>query len=86
MLAAPITFLTATMGLPFAVKGFVAALVGGMGSLPGAIVGGIILSLVETTTGAYFDANYREGITFVVLIIVLLLRPRGIFGEVGGPA
>jgi branched-subunit amino acid ABC-type transport system permease component len=86
VLAAPITFLTATMGLPLAVKGFVAALVGGMGNLPGAIAGGIILSLVETTAGTYFDANYREGITFVILIIVLLLRPRGIFGEVGDPA
>jgi len=85
VLAAPVTFLTATMGLSLAVNGFVAALVGGMGSLPGAIVGGIILSLVETAAGAYIDANYREGITFIALIVVLLLRPRGIFGEVGGP-
>ena len=70
MLATTITFLTATMGLPFAVKGFVAALVGGIGSVSGAMVGGVILCS-SNDNGCLFRPNYREGITFVVLIIVL---------------
>jgi branched-chain amino acid transport system permease protein len=83
VLIAPVTFLTATMGLALGLKGFVAAIVGGLGSLPGAIVGGLILGITEISIGAYVDANYREGIAFALMVLVLIIRPRGLFGEEG---
>ena len=83
VLIAPVTFLTATMGLALGLKGFVAAIVGGLGSLPGALVGGLFLGLAELSIGAYIDASYREGIAFGVMILVLIVRPWGIFGEEG---
>jgi branched-chain amino acid transport system permease protein len=83
ILVAPVTFLTATMGLPLGVKGFIAAICGGLGNMPGAIIGGLILGLTETSVGTYIDASYREGISFVVMIAILLIRPYGLFGEEG---
>lgn len=83
VLVAPITFLTATMGPALGLKGFVAALIGGLGSLPGAAVGGLLLGLLETSVGAYLDARYREGIVYVIMIILLFVRPYGLFGEEG---
>jgi branched-chain amino acid transport system permease protein len=83
ILVAPVTFLTATMGLPLGVKGFIAAICGGLGNMPGAIIGGLILGLTETSIGTYIDASYREGISFVVMIAILLVRPYGLFGEEG---
>lgn len=83
ILLAPVTFLTATIGLPLGLKGFVAALVGGLGSMPGAVIGGLVLGLTETVVGAHIDANYRESIAFVLMIVILLVRPYGIFGEEG---
>ena len=83
VLVAPVTFLTATMGLGLGLKGFVAAIVGGLGSLPGAVIGGLILGLTETSVGAFIDANYREGISFIVMIVILLIWPWGLFGEEG---
>ena len=83
VLIAPVTFLTATMGLAIGLKGFVAAIVGGLGSLQGAVVGGLVLGLTETSVGAYIDANYREGIAFALMVVVLLIWPWGLFGEEG---
>ncbi|MGE0735122.1 MAG: branched-chain amino acid ABC transporter permease [Alphaproteobacteria bacterium] len=83
VLLAPVTFLTATIGLPLGLMGFVAALVGGLGSMPGAVAGGLILGVVELVVAAHIDANYRESIAFVVMIAILLVRPYGIFGEEG---
>ena len=83
ILLAPVTYLTATIGLPLGLKGFVAALVGGLGSMPGAVLGGLILGITETVVGAHVDPNYREGIAFIVMIAILAVRPFGIFGEEG---
>ena len=63
-------------------KSFIAAVFGGLGSLPGAIVGSILLGLLETMTSAYLSSNYRDLIAFVVLITVLVLRPRGLMGKI----
>jgi branched-chain amino acid transport system permease protein len=83
VLLAPITNLTTSMGIGLAVKGFVAALIGGLGSLPGAAVGGIGLGLAENIFGAYLDPSWRDAIVYGAVILLLLVRPYGIFGEEG---
>lgn len=65
-------------------KGFVAAVIGGIGSFPGAVVGGIILGLLETFLVGYLPdslAQFRDGYVFLALILVLLVRPSGLFGK-----
>ena len=63
-------------------KSFIAAVFGGLGSLPGAIVGSVLLGLLETMTSAYISSNFRDLIAFVVLIGVLVLRPSGLMGKI----
>jgi len=63
-------------------KSFIAAVFGGLGSLPGAIVGSILLGLLETMTSAYISSNFRDLIAFIVLISVLVLRPSGLMGKI----
>jgi branched-chain amino acid transport system permease protein len=63
-------------------KSFIAAVFGGLGSLPGAIVGSILLGLLETMTSAYISSSYRDLIAFIVLISVLVLRPSGLMGKI----
>ncbi len=69
------------MGLMPGLKAFVAAVLGGIGSIPGALVGGVILGFAETFVAAYVSSNYRDAIAFAILIVVLLVRPSGIFGK-----
>jgi branched-chain amino acid transport system permease protein len=83
VLLAPITSLTAGLGLTLSLKGIVAALIGGLGSLPGAVVGGLLLGLSETLFATYLDPSWRDSLVYVAVIIVLLFRPYGIFGEEG---
>lgn len=63
-------------------KSFIAAVFGGLGSLPGAIVGSVLLGLLETLTSAYISSNFRDLIAFVVLIGVLVIRPSGLMGKI----
>jgi branched-chain amino acid transport system permease protein len=70
------------MGLLPGIKAFVAAVLGGIGNIPGAAVGGIILGVVETFVGASAFSTYRDAIAFSLLIVILLFRPAGIFGRV----
>lgn len=65
----------------FGLKAFVAAVVGGIGSMKGAMVGGLIIGLLETVCSAYVSPQFREVYVFVLLIIVLLVKPSGIFGK-----
>ncbi len=80
------TFLSGTKIDPFfgvlpGVKAFVAAVLGGIGNIPGAVLGGLLMGLAETlVVWAGYDA-YRDAIAFVVLIIVLLFRPGGLLGS-----
>jgi branched-chain amino acid transport system permease protein len=67
-----------TMGFTAGLKAFTAAILGGIGSIPGAMVGGVILGLVENF-GASVMSNYRDGIAFAVMILVLLFKPGGLF-------
>jgi branched-chain amino acid transport system permease protein len=65
---------------PF-MKGFAAAILGGMNSLPGAIVGGLILGVAESLAGGYLTVAFKNTLAFVVIIGVLLIRPEGLLGE-----
>ncbi|HET8734429.1 MAG TPA: branched-chain amino acid ABC transporter permease [Anaeromyxobacteraceae bacterium] len=69
-------------GLISGLKAFVAAVLGGIGSVPGAMAGGLLLGLTEEFVAGYTDSSYRDAIAFTVLILVLLLRPAGLFGRV----
>ena len=68
------------MGVMPGLKAFTAAVLGGIGSIPGAVLGGLIMGQSETLTSAYLSSTYRDGIAFLILILVLLLRPTGILG------
>ncbi len=69
-------------GLISGLKAFVAAVLGGIGSVPGAMVGGLVLGLAEEFVAGYTASSYRDAIAFSVLILVLLIRPVGLFGRV----
>lgn len=70
-----------TMGTMPGLKAFVAAVLGGIGSVPGAMLGGYILGIAETMTKGFIDSQYADAISFSILIIILLVRPTGILGE-----
>lgn len=69
------------MGLLPGLKAFIAAVLGGIGNFPGAAVGGVIIGLVETFTVGYLSPTYRDAIAFAILIIILLVKPTGLFGK-----
>nr|WP_317357007.1 branched-chain amino acid ABC transporter permease [uncultured Tyzzerella sp.] len=70
-----------TIGSVFGLKAFIAAVIGGIGTIPGAVIGGLIMGLVETFTKAYISSSLTDVIVFAVLIIVLLVRPSGLLGK-----
>ncbi len=80
LLLAPITFVHANMGF-IGLKAFPAAVVGGFGSLPGAIVGGIIIGVVESLAGFYLPEGFKDIAAYVVVLIMLMVKPNGLFGE-----
>ena len=69
------------MGYIPGLKAFVAAVLGGIGSVPGAMVGGVILGIVETLTKAYISSQYADAISYSILIIILLVKPAGLLGK-----
>jgi len=69
------------MGGPPLLKAFVIVIFGGLGSVPGAIIGGLAIGLVETLAGAYISFAFKDVFTFLALILVLVLRPNGLFGQ-----
>ena len=83
ILFASLTFAVFDMGLWMGIKGFVAAVLGGLGSLPGAVLGGLLLGLFEQLSGGYVSSLYRDAISLSVLIVVLLVRPQGLLGRGG---
>jgi len=80
ILLAPVTFVHSNMGF-IGLKAFPAAVVGGFGSVPGAIVGGLIIGLVEAFAGRYLPEGFKDIAAYVVVLAVLLVKPSGIFGE-----
>lgn len=79
VLISPLTGIQAEMGTVI-LKGFVAAILGGFNSLPGCVVGALLLGILETFGGAFFGGTFKDVTAFVLLIVVLLVRPNGIFG------
>lgn len=69
------------MGILPGIKAFTAAVLGGIGSIPGAVVGGFILGEAETLISAYVSSTYRDMLAFILLILILLLKPSGILGK-----
>ena len=70
------------MGLMLGLKAFVAAVLGGIGNVPGSMVGGLVLGLAEEFVAGYGLSSYRDAVAFGILIVILILRPEGIFGRV----
>lgn len=80
LLLAPITFVHANMGF-IGLKAFPAAVVGGFSSLPGAIVGGLVIGIVEAVSGFYLPEGFKDIAPYVVVLLMLLLKPNGLFGD-----
>ena len=81
MLVAPIFFVTHKMGVTLGLKAFAATIFGGFGDPRGAILGGLTMGVVESFGSAYISVVYKDAFAFLVLIVILLIRPQGIFGE-----
>ena len=81
LLLAPITFVHANMGF-IGLKAFPAAVVGGFGSLPGAIVGGLVSGVVESLSGFYLPDGFKDTAAYIVVLLMLMIMPNGLFGQV----
>src|SRR5258706_5263951 len=81
VLVAPVTLTGATMGAVLALKAFAVAIIGGLDSGLGAIIGGILLGIVETLTGYYVSTGYKDVPGLILVLIVLAIRPAGLFGK-----
>jgi branched-chain amino acid transport system permease protein len=81
LLLAPITFVHANMGF-IGLKAFPAAVVGGFGSLPGAIVGGLVIGVVESLSGFYLPDGFKDTAAYIVVLLMLMIMPNGLFGQV----
>lgn len=81
ILVAPLFGVTTVLGTVIALKAFAATVIGGFGSVPGAVLGAVFLGLVEIFGAAYVSTDYKDAFAFIILIVVLLLRPEGFFGE-----
>ena len=81
ILIGPIFYVSKEMGAMLGLKAFCSTIVGGFGSVPGAILGGLFLGVVEVISAYYISSAYRDAFAFIILILVLLFRPQGFFGE-----
>jgi branched-chain amino acid transport system permease protein len=79
VLIAPIIYLDPNLGV-IGVKAFAGAVLGGFGSIPGAIVGGMLLGILENLSGYFFNAGIKQVSTYILLIVVLIVKPSGLFG------
>src|SRR2546428_34691 len=80
VLMAPLTFVYPDVGSPLLVKAFAAAVLGGFGSLPGAVLGGFSIGLIENLAGGYIHTSFTDISAFLVIMVVLVVRPTGFFG------
>ncbi len=80
ILIAPINYVQVQMGIGILIKAFAAAVVGGFGSLPGAVLGGVLVGVVESLGAAFISGTYKDVYAFVLLIGVMMIKPSGILG------
>lgn len=83
VLMAPLTLLTPDIGFNLLIKAFAATILGGLGSMGGAVVGGFIVGITESLAGGYIDSSLQEVSAFAIIMAVLMLRPSGLFGAYG---
>ena len=81
MLVAPITFTSYDAGVMLGLKGFSAAILGGMGNSMGAVAGGLLLGILESLGAGFISSGYKDAIAFVVILLVLFFKPSGLFGR-----
>ncbi|KON79775.1 branched-chain amino acid ABC transporter permease [Azoarcus sp. PA01] len=81
ILVAPMTYTSYDVGIMMGLKGFVAATLGGLGSGVGAIVGGLLLGVVEAMTAGYISSAYKDAMPFVLILLILFFLPQGLFGK-----
>uniref|UniRef100_UPI002897A571 branched-chain amino acid ABC transporter permease n=1 Tax=Paracoccus sp. TaxID=267 RepID=UPI002897A571 len=81
VLVTPITLISYDVGIALALKGFAAAMLGGMGNPIGALVGGLVLGLLEALTAGYISSQYKDATAFIVILAVLFFMPQGLFGK-----
>lgn len=81
VILAPLLFAVPTVGSSYTLKAFVVTVLGGLGSVPGAIGGGLLLGVVEFLGASYFSSGYRDAYGLFAFLLVLLLRPQGLFGR-----
>lgn len=81
---APVTLATYDMGFGLALKGFVAAILGGLTSIPAAVLGGFVLGILEALSAGLISTGYRDAVSFFVLLLVLFFRPNGLLGAISG--
>ena len=81
ILVTPITLTNYDVGTLLALKGFAAAMLGGMGNPLGAVVGGLLVGLLEAFGAGYVSSHYKDAIAFLVILLVLFAMPQGLFGR-----
>lgn len=81
VLVTPITLTSYQVGIGLALKGFAAAMLGGMGNPKGALIGGLLLGLLESITAGYISSQYKDAVAFIVILAVLFVMPQGLFGR-----
>jgi branched-chain amino acid transport system permease protein len=80
VLIGPINYVQVQMGIGILIKAFAAAVVGGFGSLPGAVLGGLLVGVVESLGAGFISGTYKDVYAFVLLVVVLMVKPSGILG------
>jgi len=81
ILITPIALTSYDAGTLLALKGFAAAMLGGIGSAPGAVIGGLIIGMIEALSAGYFSSNYKDAVAFLIILVVLIFIPQGLFGR-----
>jgi branched-chain amino acid transport system permease protein len=79
-MAGPLLYVSPTLGGSIGIKGFAAAILGGFGNVPGAVLGGICIGILDSFAAGHFQ-GYSDLVTFVVFAVAIMVRPMGIFGE-----
>jgi branched-chain amino acid transport system permease protein len=82
ILVTPIALTSYDVGTLLALKGFAAAMLGGIGSPLGAVVGGLLIGMIEALSAGYLSSSYKDAIAFLIILVVLVTMPQGLFGRV----